>query len=611
MLPQPHQRQRTLIRRLFQLRLRLRPARSPSVRSFTYHTTLAYQGRPQLPFLSVPLSRKHQFRYLTTERKRWLAYEFYLAAKYTVYLWAFVCISFIAYWSLLQEWLERTYPTPPEWRFTTRLRFRTAKWVPHREDPPEPDWVVTGSFVTNVIERLEDPEVEGAGLQKPAEGGVWIDGIAQSGYDVTAKSEQWRRGYYEALMLAGQVAENLDDQVHDTTRGLVFPANQVIGPSNPRPKPIGVGSPSAPREKDCEPAFAPPEVFYVKILTTRGFTPKQKLDAALAYASWLDFKHSPDAAERIYEWALTLATDSSPSPPPYDPHSYVLNDSAPRPSANLLVTLTALATHRARAGNVAGALPILISVLRARRSLPPPPPGPDGSPAAVAAAGSASWSLRRIVDSMKLYVVVPEYPPPPADGTAPPVRDARELCEEAALHLYIGEILYSASASASAPSPPAAAGRAGPSEREDGLAWTREAVDLAEEQLHRLAHRDAPAAAAAKKTCRECLAAGLDNWRAMVARLAREERERQQRRQHQQASDGAAPGASWWPASLWGGGGGESAAAAAEAEVAEAAAGGGRWAAEENVVRERTRRAGDLLQGLEPPPSGFWSIFQA
>ncbi|KAG4220324.1 hypothetical protein PC116_g31197, partial [Phytophthora cactorum] len=173
-------------------------------------------------------------------------------------------------------------------------------------------------------------------------------------------------------MLCAKTAEQLDDQVVDTTRHLVFPANQVIGPSNPNPKPISPGSPSAPREEDCDRAFETPDTFYKKILATQGFTSKQKLDAALEYASWLDFKGLHDASELTYELALELATDSSP--PPYDTKSYVLQDLSRLPSANILNTLTAIATHKARTGDVSAALPILISVLRARRSLPRPQP---------------------------------------------------------------------------------------------------------------------------------------------------------------------------------------------------------------------------------------------
>ncbi|KAI2637671.1 hypothetical protein GGS26DRAFT_422287 [Hypomontagnella submonticulosa] len=579
---------RILLRRL--LLLRSSKPKSPSTaRRFTRHTNLASRGRPQIPFLSVPLARNQQFRYLTTERKRWLVYEVYLGFKYVIYVWFIAGFSLVGYWTIQQEWLERKYPTPHEWKFLTRMRFRLAKWAPERTDMPQIDWVQTGNYAKNVLERLEDAKVEGAGLVP-----IQAEGEAPSAYDITTKDEPWRRGYYEALMLCAKAAEHLDDQVVDKTRRLVFPRDQVLGPSNPNPKPIGHGSPSAPHEKDCERAYEVPETFYQKILATKGFTPKQKMDAALEYASWLDFKGLSDASESMYEWALALATENSlPTSLPYDPQSYVLQDSTRAPSANILNTLTALATHKARAGDVATALPILLSILRARRSLPYPqsttpsltdPDEPHSSP----------WTLQNITGIAKRLITPPSYPPPPPDGTAPPVRDAKELCEEAGLNLYIGEIIFASSTSSSRSR----------STREDGLAWTREGVDLAEEQLHKLNNPDSntntntntrPSAAdvaAAKKTCRECLNSGLENWQAMVAQLAREEE-----KESRGPAKAAATATGSWLAGLWGDGKSESVK--------------GRWAAEQNVVRERTRRAMEVLEESEAPKAGFGSLFWA
>lgn len=513
----------------------------------------------------------------------------FLGFKYTIYVWAIVGFSVVGYWCVQQEWLERKYPTPHEWNFVTRLRFRLAKWAPDRTDSPHTDWVLTGNYAKDVLARLEDPKGDGAGLQQQRANG-------RTGYDITTKSEPWKRGYYEALMLCAKAAENLDDHVVDTTRHLVFPADQILGPSNPHPKPIAHGSPSAPHEKDCEPAFESPRGIYEKILTTEGFSSKQKMDAALEYASWLEFKDAPSESAAMYETALKMATEaavgSSPSAPlPYDEHSFVLRDTAGPPSANILTTLTALATWHARDGNVSTALPILLSVLRARRSLPPPPPAAtpvyDEPEAAVHA---SPWTVANVAGIAKRLLFPPSYPPPPADGHAPPVRDAQERCEEAGLNLYIGEIIYASSSHSSSSS----SSHSSRSTREDGLAWTREAVDLAEEQLHKLNSDDegggGGASEAALRTCRECLASGLDNWRKMVARLARDEAERK-------GDPAKASGGGGWLAGLWGDG------TPADAR--------GRWAAEEDVVRERTRRAQEVLEESEAPKAGFGSLFWA
>ncbi|KAI2462805.1 hypothetical protein F4781DRAFT_172503 [Annulohypoxylon bovei var. microspora] len=570
---------RTLLRRL----LLLRPSNSlvvssrSATRLFTRNTNLTPRGRPQLPFLSVPLTRNHQFRYLTTERKRWLVGEVYRGLQYTIILWA-IGGSFIGiYWTVQQDWLETKYPTPDEWTFVTRLRCRLAKWAPEQSDSSETDWVLTGNYTKAVLERLEDETVDGNGLKA-----VVDKTDAESGrtvaYDIKAKSEPWRRGYYEVLMLCAKAAENLDDQVVDRKRHIVFPANQIIGPSNPDPQPIRYGSPSAPHEEDCESAFEKPEVLYQKILATEGFTSKQKMDAALEYASYLDFRGSSETASLIYDRALALAIENSPRP--YDMKSYVLQDDIHHPSANLLNALTALATHKARNGDIATALPILISILRARRSLPLPQPAKKPH---TAQTHTSPWAIRNVMGLVRRFIYTPVYPAPPPDGSSPPARDAKELCEEAGLNLYIGEIIYAS----------AAASKAGG--REDGLAWTREAIDLAEEQLHRLSGGGEDVAeetrADAKKTCKECLGSGLDNWRTMVAALAREERDRE-------AQEPAKAGGGGWLAGLWG-----------EGSVEHVIR--GRWAAEEDVVRDRTRRAMEVLEDVEAPRPGFLSMFSA
>ncbi|KAI1361882.1 hypothetical protein F5Y08DRAFT_313477 [Xylaria arbuscula] len=591
-------------RRLFLLPS-LKSSKNPTpTRLLIRHAQLNSQARPQLPFLSTPLAKNHQFRYLTTERKRWLVYEVYLGFKYTVYLWGIVGFSVIAYWSVQQEWLERKYPTPHEWGFLTRLRFRIAKWGPDRTDWVETDWVVIGEYAKNVIERLEDRNIEGNGLEDLTEGGIWIDGIGNSGYDITAKSEPWQRGYYEALMLAAKAAEQLDDHVVDTSRHLVFPASTVIGPSNPNPKPIPHGVETAPLEENCERAYEAPETFYMRILTTRGFTSKQKMDAALAYASWLDFKEVPEAAIRMYDWALSLASENiPPMEVPYDRESYVLRSNAPAPSQNILDALTALAAHKARNSDISSALPILLSILRARRSLPETPTSVSTSttitPYTKPDTSDSPWTASNILNTIKRLAAPPAYPPPPPTGESPPIRDAKERCEEAGLNLYIGEIIY-------------ASGSSKGSSREDGLAWTREAVDLAEEQLHKLNSGSSSAPnnsttayttdiGEAKKTCRECLSSGLKNWQKMAARLAREEREEAQGITF--SSSGT-----WF--GLWGDGKQKQKQQqnGKEGEEEETI---GRWAAEENVVKERMRRAQEVLDELEAPNTPFSSLFQA
>ena len=140
-----------------------------------------------------------------------------------------------------------------------------------------------------MLQRLEDPSIEGAGLTQQIEGGIYIPGAGEAGYDISAKTEPWRRGYYETLMGCAKAAEHLEGKVLDTTRGKIFSPRCMIGPSNPEPVPLPPWGPGPPLEENCVPAFESPQTFYSKILTTKGFTSKQQVQAAIAYGEWLDF----------------------------------------------------------------------------------------------------------------------------------------------------------------------------------------------------------------------------------------------------------------------------------------------------------------------------------
>ncbi|KAK1712761.1 hypothetical protein BDP67DRAFT_516830 [Colletotrichum lupini] len=557
-------RQRLALRRILLQRL----FRLQTTRPFTSNTSLTSRSRPQLPFLSIPVVTAPRARYFTTEKKRFLRYEGRLFLRYNVSIWGgALCILGIVF-LLNQEGLEKEYPTPDEWSYLTRMGIRGAKNAARDTPGHSVNWVEVIVTCRGALARLENPDIDGATIRELLDEPLSIDGIGNAGKDVSAKSENWRRGYYEVLMLMAQAAEQLDGWVKDRTRNIIFPADVVLGPSNPHPKPIPPGAESAPREEDCEVAYEPAENHYLRILTTKGFTDRQKMDAALAYASFLDYKQMPDAAERMYQWALTLATATAPSDPPLvDLRTYTINDKKTTlPSENVLTVLTSIALHKARNDDVNAALPIFISVLRARRALPQVPlPGQERPTETPATLWQRIWNLAQ----------APRYPAPPDDGTRPPWRHPKELCEEAGLNLYIGEIIYAAAAAAKDSSSKKQAAN-----RDEGLAWTRDAVDLAEEQLRKLGPIGGDKEA--RKTCRECLGTGLQNWSAMVASLAREE----------EAKNQAAPAKSAF--GFW-----------TETKTEES-----RWAAEEKVVKERIRRTRELLVQVEPPVAGLASLLQ-
>lgn len=456
-----------------------------------------------------------------------------------------------------QEWLERKFPSPREWSWVSRKDFRSTRWDEDADDERDGlvDWARTGEGFRRLIKRLEDPNVDGGGLAEQGDGGILVAGIGKTGYDVSKKSEPWRRGYYTVLMGAGIAAEHLDGWVRDKTRNVAFPSNVVIGPSNPNPQPVPPGAKSAPREEDCEPAFEAPETYYMRILTTKGFSEKQKMDAALACAAWWDFKNVPAAAFEMYKWALDIATANSPQSI-VDPATGVINSGKGAPSENILSATTALAVHYAVNSDLNSALPIFLSILRARKLLPNAP----STKGSASSEQEESGMVRAVMSMIKSALIPPPYPPSPSDGTTPPFRNSKELCEEAGIMTYVGEILYASKTSKTS--------------KEDGLAWTREAVDIAEEEL-----RGNRVDQEGKKTCKQCLEIGLGNWAAMVSQLAKEERESREQN---------AKGISWLSF------GGE-----APKEIA------GRWESEEQVVKERTRRASEVL--TDPgKSSGSW-----
>ena len=657
--------------------------------------------RPQLPFLLVPSSSSSRTgtpsRYFTTQRRRWLGYEALAFAKYTMYFWAAVSCFLLGQFVIQQEWMEHEHPTPSEWSFMSRMRLRGALGegrLPSDGDGDGSDaedasasasaaddqsmsdaatylvdHVKIIQILLDLIARLEDPAIDGgAGLTGVLDT-VHTDGPSvlaadSQAMDIRAKSEPWRRGYYEALLAAAATAEHVDGWVRDRTRNLVCPADVVVGPSNPNPRPLPPGASGAPREEDCDPCFPSPAELYLKLLHTRGLAPRQQITAALAFANYLEFKHDTDAAAYVYGQAVLVAR----APPRdagsgaaygktfFEPTSeggddtadatrWVKNwmeaqsrssqdaDAAPPVSRNLVKTLTAHATFKARSGDVAGALPLFIALLQARRAIPPS--APTQSPMSPKASRAKPDG---IANQILALLAPPAYPPPPDDGYSPPPPGARSICEEAALRLHIGEILYASARKGPASKSSWALFSSGTQQhhaREEGIAWTREAVDMAEEQLHALARKNIskkkdmhkrggvssalnqlanPITSEGKATCRDCLVAGIDNWAVMVAQLARDEqKEAAAKASATQASASASSASSWWPSwlSFWGGGSSSGNSAGDMSTHSSAEAKLGRWAAEERVIQERRRRVRELLDDAVPASHGIMAMLKA
>ena len=432
---------------------------------------------------------------------------------------------------LQNEVRERRFPSPPEWTLGSRILYRNA----NSKELPDPngltDWTSAGNWYLKLINRLEDPSVDGRGLRPTIQedGDIFITGLGRAGMNVSSKSEPWRRGYYACLIGAAKASENRDGWVSDTTRNLVFPPQVIIGPSNPRPKPVAYGTPSAPLEENCVPAFEPAETHYTKILTTQGFDTGQRLNAALAYADWLHFKGLSSMAEEMYRWGLGIAIGALPvglNDDVADLKSGVIDQKAAHVSSNLLLATTSLASHHARNDNLAAALPIYLSVLRARRQLPA-----FSLQNETESTLREDFSIAQVLSFFRSMIISPAYPPAPPTGNEIPSRTPAEICEEAGVMAHIGEILFASSfASSSAKASSGAVRESLISSRsaldqsksqQSGLSWTRDAVDLAEATLTSAGKDDQET----REKCCECLAVGIGNWSTMVAKLLKKEQQ--------------------------------------------------------------------------------------
>ena len=425
------------------------------------------------------------------------------------------------------------------------------------------DWARVGSQMKDVLRYLENPEKEGKDTQATLQddGQIYVEGVGKAGLDISQKSEPWRRGYYDVLMHLARAAENLDGWVRDTTRNIAFPPEVLIGPSNPHPKNVPFGAAHAPLEENCVPAWDPPEFYYMKLLTTQGFSTRQRLDAAIAWADWLDFKGLKESSEATYDWALDIAMGALPvgANNAVDIKTGIISKDATYVSENLLHACTTLGTHHARHDDIASGLPILLSVLRARRRFSQDAQlgetaqanTPVKVPFTVSANSTSTTpedssveAAKSWFDSLKTLIMAPPYPPPPPDYDLPPVANSPEaLCAEAALTAHVGEVLFAGTS----PSPrnlsgtPATRGEMHNlsndqiaqilSTQTQALAWTKEAVDLAERALvetqnfGRMARRKlySPADADNRRRCQECLEMAMQNWEMMLEGITREQ----------------------------------------------------------------------------------------
>lgn len=471
--------------------------------------------------------------------------------KTTVYYWVFIGLTTISMFGLTQELRERKYPTPPDWRWWTRKLRRDAVAGEREPDGGQAVWRDVTLKNKEVLAKLEDREKEGKGIVEQDEGGIYVPGVGKAGYDITAKSERWRNEYFDVLMAIAMGAENLDNWVMDEERKVAGPKKYMIGPSNPNPKPPPTKGVLPPREEYSKPAMDPPDEYYIKILTTKGFTTGQRNAAAIAYGDWFTYKELPDSALEMYRWAVDIAASGLPEPAAtVDTMAGTLRENAPLVTPNIVDAVTALALHHATNNDLASALPIFLSVLRARRA----------APTADALPVSPRGIQERQPDPpYTSFLSEAVSPPRRSSGDEPLARGPAAVCEDGRIMNYVGEILF-----ASAP-------EGDDRQRLAGIGFTRDAVEPAEalavDRANGLSRSE-------RARCRQCAQVGLSNWEAMAQEMAWREKKKREK-------------GGWF-------GSGRKEVKGGEQE--------GRWGVEEKAVNRRIQR----LQQLETQEL-FWA----
>ena len=448
--------------------------------------------------------------------------------RLTFTIFGFGALAYVMQYAYQKEVIDQKFATPKEWSWPASRTYKGAllEEVQGRRKGLI-NWAGMGQHFVKVTEILEDPTKDGQDvIPVPLlEVNMSGDGEDEPVFDVSAKSDEWIRGYHTCLMGAAKAGENCEGLLIDTTQNMVCPKDIVVGPSNPTPRPISPGRYKVPREEDCVPALRAAPIYYLKILHTRGFNSRQRLEAALGLADWYDYKGKLHKAEEMYDWGLDIAQGSLPLGvnDVIDIKTGVINSKAEFVSNNVLTATTAFARYQARHNNLSAALPIFLSILRARKQLL----RPDRSVRTKDEPEPGSWD--DFYATLKYLTFPRPPPPPPTNGEDIPTRTPAAICEEAGIMSHIGEIFLASSMASGTPSSNISSPKRSewslfnqkrPDGFSDGLGWTRDAMDLAEKTLGTLTPGESDQDARLK--CTQCLSSGMENWSLAVDKMLKE-----------------------------------------------------------------------------------------
>ena len=480
-------------------------------------TSTRSRWRPQLTKLRS--GHGHNVKLFTAERKQFLVSQLWLGSKIAALGYVVIILLLIASTNYYLEIAEYRHPSPSEWSLWTRLLFRLARAA---EDDRSAglaaiNWVDVWHWNNRALRRLENADgFDGRNVCKVTEGGLaqYGNGSNQTGLDISKKSEYWRHGYYDVLMSMARAAEHIEGWVIDRTQNICFPPEYVIpderqvshgpetGSSACLPKAVPPEKGKPPLAANCDIIACSPHVIYSKILTTKGLSSSQQIDAAIALAMWFEFKGKFDAAKDVYLQAINTASpgfSKSTSRSSTDDYMRLIRPGGDMPTKNIIKLSTAYAVHLASCGQeLEAALSMLISILSIRRRAHLDQSASNGDTSLDhSTARLNSYFTEKPISTFASIFRSQRYPSTPLSGEEIFTREHTADCDDAAIMLHIGEILFATRA-----------------QIKIGMRWTSEGIQLAESRW-RASSNDFRT----KERCKNCLKIGLDNWKAMFSTI--------------------------------------------------------------------------------------------
>ena len=95
----------------------------------------------------------------------------------------------VAYSGIDQAKLEREWSTPREWTFWSRWYLRSGKHTEFDSGRLIVDWMRVAFYYEMLIPRLESEKCDGGSLLEQDAGGIYVEGVGKTGYNISMKSE--------------------------------------------------------------------------------------------------------------------------------------------------------------------------------------------------------------------------------------------------------------------------------------------------------------------------------------------------------------------------------------------------------------------------------------